>query len=262
MQNIHNIVIIGAGNVGSHLARALKDAGYRIAQVAGRRETNVSRLASEVNAPSHTLDFAKVLKGQDLYIIALPDQAMTEVLPLLGLSNELVVHTSGSASMEVLRPFSENTGVIYPLQTFTGKLMLDLREVPFLIEANTRGAEKRLLALAGKLSNRVSTVDSVQRQILHIAAVFACNFSNHMYYIAEHVLEEHGLDFSLLKPLILETARKAVEIGPIRSQTGPAVRNDMKIIREHLEMLKDHEAARDLYMMITRDIIDHSKNEK
>lgn len=260
MKNIQNIVVIGAGNVGSHLARSLMSAGCNIVQVAGRHEANVIALAQEVGAPAHTLDFSEVGKGHDLYILALPDQAMAEVLPRLGLHDELIVHTSGSAPMEVLSPYSLNTGVIYPLQTFTGSRNIDLKEVPVLIEANSKSNEAALSSLAKKLSSRVSTIDSRQRQILHLAAVFACNFSNHMYDIAEQILAEHGLDFDLLKPLILETAGKAVALGPRASQTGPARRKDMRIIREHLELLKDHEAARELYMKISHNIIDQSEN--
>jgi predicted short-subunit dehydrogenase-like oxidoreductase (DUF2520 family) len=258
MGSISNIVIIGAGNVGSHLALELHAAGYNISQVAGRKGGNVRELSSEVDA-SFTLDFGKVSAGQDLYILALPDQVMEEVLPKLPLTDELIVHTSGSVPMSLLKPYSDNTGVLYPLQTFTRKSMVELKEVPVFIEASNPDNEKRLEEMAKKLSRRVLKADSVTRQYVHIAAVFASNFSNHMYDIAHSILEEHGLEFELLVPLIRETAAKAIAIGPDRAQTGPARREDMQIIRKHLEQLKGHEAAAELYKKISESIMNKNK---
>jgi len=258
MEAIENIVIIGAGNVGSRLGIALHSQGFTISQVAGRREASVIALAEKVKAP-FTLSFEEVIKGQDLYIVALPDQVMGMILPELPLSDELLVHTSGSAPMSLLSPYSDNVGVFYPLQTFTAQREMELNDVPFLIEANRIDNENRLLDLSRKLSGKVLVANSTQRQSLHIAAVFACNFSNHMYDIARQILEECQLDFDLLSPLITETAAKAVALGPDKSQTGPARRNDMKIIEEHLELLKDNNTARELYKKITESIIDQSK---
>ena len=160
--------------------------------------------------------------------------------------------------MGLLSPYSDNVGVFYPLQTFTGQREMELNDVPFLIEANRIDNENRLLDLGRMLSEKVLVVNSTQRQALHIAAVFACNFSNHMYDIARKILEEYQLDFELLSPLITETAAKAVALGPEKSQTGPARRNDMKIIEEHLGLLQDNLAARDLYKTITDGIMDES----
>ncbi len=258
MKAIENIVIIGAGNVGSHLAVALHNKGFTISQVAGRREASVIALAEKVNAP-FTLSFEEVIKGRDLYIVALSDQAMNMILPKLPLSDELLVHTSGSVPMSLLSPYSDNVGVFYPLQTFTAQREMELNDVPFLIEANRIDNENRLLDLGRMLSEKVLVVNSTQRQALHIAAVFACNFSNHMYDIAGKILGEYQLDFDLLSPLITETAAKAVVLGPEKSQTGPARRNDMKIIEEHLGLLQDNMAARDLYKKITESIIDQTK---
>jgi len=260
MDPIQNVVIIGAGNVGCHISRKLHDAGYTISQVAGRREANVSALAADLGA-LHCMDFEKVLTNQDLYILALPDEAMEKILPRLPLSNELLVHTSGSVPRQMLDPYSENTGVIYPLQTFTRKRQIDLKEVPVLIEANRIDNENRLLELASKLSSDVRLTDSVARLYIHIAAVFASNFSNHMYDIASNILKDHDMDFELMGPLIMETAAKAIHMGPGAVQTGPAKRKDLKTMQKHLELLKDIKAAQELYRLISDSIIDKTNSE-
>lgn len=257
MAEIKDIVIIGAGNVGTHLAVALQKAGCSIRQVVGRREKAVVELARETNAP-HTFDFSNILSGQDLYLMALPDGVMEEVLPKLKLDNGLLVHTSGSVPMNILSPYSENTGVFYPLQTFTRKRELNLRDVPFLVEANRIDNENKLHELASLLSERAIVADSDRRQKMHIAAVFASNFSNHMYNMARILMEDNGLDFAMLEPLIRETTAKAMELGPGKAQTGPALRKDMQVIQKHIEMLSDKPEVRELYRMITQNIIDQN----
>jgi predicted short-subunit dehydrogenase-like oxidoreductase (DUF2520 family) len=184
---------------------------------------------------------------------------MEEVLPKLKLSDELIVHTSGSVSMDILEPYSENYGVFYPLQTFSKDREINIREVPFLVEANRIDNEDLLVDLGNHLSDRVMLVDSVRRQYIHIAAVFASNFSNHMYDIAHTILQEQDLDFDLLSPLILETAAKATTIGPDRAQTGPARRKDNKIMKKHMEMLRDNPAAMEIYRRISDSIKDHTE---
>ncbi len=258
MGSIQDIIIIGAGNVGCHLARALYEAGYTISQVAGRREERLIALAADVNA-EYTVAFEDILPGKDLYIMALPDEVMEMVLPKLPLSDELLVHTSGSVPMDILCKYVENAGVFYPLQTFTKSKHIELNEVPFLIEANRIDNENKLIEVAQKLSNKVIVADSLKRLNLHIAAVFASNFSNHMYDIARRLLDEHGLDFELLVPLIMETASKATALGPSKAQTGPARRNDLEVIRKHLDLLKGNEEVMELYKRISESISDQEK---
>lgn len=260
MDPIQNVVIIGAGNVGCHISRKLHAAGYTISQVAGWRETNVIALAGDLGA-SHCLEFEKILTKQDLYIMALPDEAMEEILPRLPLTDELLVHTSGSVPMQFLDPYSENTGVLYPLQTFTRKRHIDLMQVPILIEANRIDNENRLMEVANKLSKDVRVIDSMARLYIHIAAVFSSNFTNHMYDIARNLLEEHGLDFEIMGPLIMETANKAIKMGPDEAQTGPAKRKDLRTMKKHLELLADNKAAQELYRLISESIIDKTKKE-
>lgn len=260
MVKIKNIVIIGAGNVGTRLASAFRDAGCNIVQVAGRRESAVKALA-EMLESDYTFSFREVVKGQDLYLMALPDSAMEHILPQLGLNDELLVHTSGSVPMDILSPYSENFGVFYPLQTFTRSRKIKLSEVPLFIEANRIDNENVLLDLGKKLSAQVNVADSGKRLLMHIAAVFASNFTNHMYDIARQLMEENGFDFGLLVPLIRETAAKAVETGPKSSQTGPAMRYDTQVIEKHLELLGDNPAAQELYRRISKNIMDQNKNE-
>lgn len=254
---IKNIVILGAGNVGTHLAWAFRDADFNIAQIVDRSEAVVAALATDVGA-DHTSSFSEVKKGHDLYITALPDHAMEEVLPKLGLADELLVHTSGSMPLEILKPYSENIGVFYPLQTFSRKRKINFKEVPLLLEANRMDNEDRLLEAGKSISGNVRVVDSAQRQAIHIAAVFASNFSNHMYEIARQILDVHKMDFDLLIPLIKETASKAAVLGPGNSQTGPASREDMETIAKHLQALGENPGARELYKRITQNIIDQS----
>ena len=147
-----------------------------------------------------------------------------DVLPQLPLTDELLVHTSGSVPLDLLAGFSENTGVFYPLQTFSSDSKTNFKDIPVLIEGNRIDNENRLLEAGEKLSERVMVADSMLRQHLHLAAVFASNFSNHMYDIARRILDEFGLDFELLAPLIKETAAKATSMGPAGAQTGPAKR--------------------------------------
>ncbi|MDT8394315.1 MAG: Rossmann-like and DUF2520 domain-containing protein [Bacteroidales bacterium] len=258
MPEIKNIVIIGAGNVGTHLALALKKAGYHISQVAGRKEFAVVSLARALDT-EYTFSFDEINKSADLYLMALPDGVMGMVLPHLGLHNGLLVHTSGSVPIDILKPYSANTGVLYPLQTFTRIRAINLQEVPFMIEASNTPCEEALSRLAAKLSDHVYTVDSIKRQELHIAAVFASNFSNHMLNMSRLLMEVHGLDFALLAPLIRETTAKALELGPQKAQTGPALRKDMEIIEKHIAMLKDKPKVQELYRLITQNIIDQNK---
>lgn len=258
MPEIKNIVIIGAGNVGTHLAISLQKAGCNIMQVVGHREAAVKELVKKTGS-DYTLVFEEVLKGQDLYLLALPDKVLTEVLPRLGLDNELLAHTSGSVPINVLSPFSENTAVFYPLQTFTSSRDVNFKEIPILIEANRIDNENSISDLAAKLSDRVLVTDSAKRQSLHMAAVFASNFSNHMYNVARILAESNEVDYSLLVPLIRETTAKAIELGPQKSQTGPALRNDRQIIDKHLSMLGDKPQMQELYRLITQDIIDRNE---
>lgn len=258
IKEIKNIVIIGTGNVGTHLAEAFVNAGCSVKQIVGRNYVVAEKLASSVNA-SFVTDFAAIEKGHDMYVLALAEKAMEEVLPQLNLDKEFLVHTSGSLSLEILYPYSENTGVFYPLQTFTHGRDVNFREIPILLEANRINNEQQLFELATKLTEQVEHANSEQRLALHIAAVFACNFSNHMFSLARQLANKYKIDFDLLIPLIKETAAKSISMGPEKAQTGPARRKDQKVILKHLELLSDSPRLQDLYARITESIQEQSE---
>ncbi|HEX8516528.1 MAG TPA: Rossmann-like and DUF2520 domain-containing protein [Bacteroidia bacterium] len=247
-----NITIIGAGNVGTQLGLALFNAGYKIGQVYSQTKSSSSTLAKKLQAESIT-DLKKIKAGSSVYIIAVKDDAIESVVKKLRLSNEIVVHTSGSISIDILKKCSKNYGVFYPLQTFTKGKNINFREVPICIEGNNKVTSTTLQYFAKSISGNVQIIDSQQRQIIHLAAVFACNFSNHMYAIAEEILKKNKLSLDILKPLIAETAEKIKTHAPADVQTGPAVRGDKKVMKGHLKILKDKK-LKNIYKIISTDI--------
>jgi len=256
-----NCVLLGAGNVASHLGPALKAAGYKILQVYSRTDSSARQLALKLEAVP-LVRAGDVISDADFYFVALSDSAFAEVLPQIKIKNGLLVHCSGSQPLSVLSPFATRTGVLYPLQTFSKSREVDFFQVPLLIEADSEKNLKALEIVAGKLSETVHVADSGQRQALHVAAVFACNFVNHLYVLAEGILNEKQLPFSLIKPLIQETAGKALEIGPINAQTGPAVRYDLNILEKHLEYLSRNPELQELYKTFSKGIFELSKNKR
>ncbi len=254
MKDIGKIVLLGSGNVATHLAIALKEAGKTIVQIYSRTLENAGFLAEKVKA-DFTTDIAKIESNADLYIIAVSDDALAEVANGIDVNNNLIVHTSGSAPMDILKSCSENRGVLYPLQTFSRSRNIDFGKVPLCIEANSIESRERLKNLALSLSDNIHFVDSEKRRVLHLAAVFACNFSNFMYTIAQKITEENNLSFDILKPLIEETAAKIEEITPVEAQTGPAVRGDEKIMKLHMDMLRKYPEFMEIYRLISEKII-------
>lgn len=239
------IDIIGQGNVATHLLRAFTD----VADVRG------------VN--SHTL--AGKRSDADVTLIAVSDSAIAEVATRLAESGDgekggVVAHTSGSTPADVLCHF-RSFGVFYPLQTFSRDIALDYSEIPFFIEANSAEAEDTLIKLAGKVSVNVHRADSAQRKAMHVAAVLACNFTNHLWALSDRLLHKSGMDFSMLRPLLKETLRKTEQHSPSECQTGPAARGDMEIIREHETMLADMPEIQQIYQLLSQSIIE-VKSEK
>ena len=253
MQNIQNIVLIGAGNVATQLAFALEHAGLQIVQVYSRTTTSAEKLAGELYTEFIT-DLSALKPDADLYILSLTDDATVQAVQNINLQNKLVVHTSGSLDMEILSTVSENYGVFYPLQTFSKNRKAIFKNIPICLEANSDSNMKLLIKLAGKISGDVREVNSTQRHKIHLAAVFACNFPNFMYTIAEKILEGSGLDFDILKPLITETAAKVQLIKPVEAQTGPAIRKDNKIMDVHLQILNNYPEYKELYKLISLEI--------
>lgn len=250
-----DIVLLGSGNVATHLGGALVAVGHRVKQVYSRTEEHAQALAATLGATAKT-DLTTIDVQADVYIIAVNDDALAEVVAQL--PNTLqgtVVHTAGSVDMAVLAAYAAEYGVLYPLQTFSKAKTVDFSTVPLAVEASGKAALVRLEALANDLSKRVFRCDSKQRLSLHVAAVFACNFSNHLYTVAADILDKYDLDFDLIRPLILETARKVMEHQPKDVQTGPAVRNDVQTMAKHLELLEATDPSLvQLYRLVSKRI--------
>lgn len=251
---IENVVIIGAGNLATQLALALFEKGIQVKQVYSRKIESASELAGKVNA-SFINDLSQLLPEADLYIIAVKDSAIQEVLENLRLNNDqLIVHTAGSVPMSILEGFSNNYGVFYPLQTFSKKRKIDFSDIPICIEASHASTFLELEKLGEKLSTSVSQINSDERKTLHLAAVFVNNFVNHLYAVGADILLDKKLNFDLLKPLIRETAEKIESLNPIDAQTGPAKRNDQNTINAQLKMLHGKPEYQKIYSFATESI--------
>ena len=253
------VVFIGAGNLATNLAKALYYKGFRIVQVYSRTEESARALAEKVEA-DYTTDLQEISKDAKLYIVSLKDAAFVELLPQITEDKQksLLVHTAGSIPMSVWEGHAERYGVFYPMQTFSKQREVDFQEVPFFIEAKRAEDTELLKAIASTLSEKVYEADSEQRKSLHLAAVFICNFTNHMYALAADLLEKYNLPFEVL-PLIDETARKVHELAPRDAQTGPAVRYDENVMSNHLAMLVDSPALQEIYKLMSKSIHEHHK---
>ncbi|MCX6245388.1 MAG: DUF2520 domain-containing protein [Bacteroidetes bacterium] len=252
---IRKIVILGAGRLATNLSVAIRKKGYEIAEVYNRTERHGTTLARKLKA-RYVSEPELLTKEADLYILAVSDGAIPEVLSHLKCGNQLLVHTSGSAGMDVLKTSSSRHGVIYPPQTFTMKRLVNFRSVPLCIEGNSAETAEQLTSFAATLSDQVFSINSDQRKILHLAAVFANNFTNFMYVIAQELLTEKGMDFRMLEPIIRLTAARTASGNVAEKQTGPAIRGDMDTMREHLALLSGHPDYKEIYELISQRIIE------
>jgi len=248
------ITLIGSGNVAQHLLSAFnKSNDVELVQVFSRKKESVS----------HLIPFAKItdnlddLVEADVYIIAVSDDAIGEVSSQLPFKNRLVVHTSGSTSMESLSN-NNRKGVFYPLQTFTKCKEVDFKTIPICIESQFNDDYNALKKVADSISDKVFTINSEQRRSLHVSAVFVNNFVNHLYSIGNAICKEHQVPFEILQPLIRETADKIATLSPDEAQTGPARRNDGTTIESHLNFLSD-ENHKNIYKLLTQSIQDNGK---
>ncbi len=227
----YSTVLIGNGNVASHLGLALEQADHRVVRLGGRNRT------------------VPIPRDADLYVIAVTDSAIASVAAEIGDVPGLVVHTAGSVPMSVLP--QRRKGVLYPLQTFTKGRPVDMRSVPLFVESE--GGEELLLHVASQLSDIVIPMDSERRRYLHLAAVFCNNFTNHMYRITEELLSQHDIPFEVMLPIIDETARKVHSLTPAQAQTGPAVRWNQSVMEAQQNLL-EREDLRQLYQIISKSI--------
>ena len=231
------IVLIGRGRLATNLQRALLEVGHEV-----------------VSINSRTLDGLPL--SADVFVIAVKDSALSDVIcnALKGRENQLFVHTAGSMPLSLFERHTTRYGVFYPMQTFSKERQTDFADIPIFLEANGPEALTTLNALAASISRSVYNLSTEDRKYLHLAAVFACNFVNHCYDMASTVLEQHGLPFSVMLPLIDETARKVHELHPRQAQTGPAVRYDENVIRMQTGLLTEIPELQRIYLQLSENI--------
>lgn len=253
--NNQRVVLVGAGNVATHLGMALKKAGYEVVQVFSRMEHSASALAGQLGT-DYTVSLEALCPDADLYIVSVKDAVLQSLLPSVvrGREEALFVHTAGSMPMNVWEGIAIRYGVLYPMQTFSKQRPVDFGTVSFFIEANGPDDLETLKAMASSLGSKVYEASSEQRMSLHVAAVFACNFANHMYALSAKLLAKYGMPFEAMLPLIGETADKVHLLAPKEAQTGPAVRRDGNVMNKHLDLLADEPVLQELYEKISKSI--------
>lgn len=248
-----DIVIIGSGNVAAILGRKFKAANHHIVQVVSRNASAASALAYEWDTES-TNYLSLVNRNADVYIIAVSDNAIGELVKDLQLPGKIVAHTGASVSRHVLKNVSEHHGVFYPLQSLR-KEMTELPDIPFFIDGSDEITVRKLSSLAHSISSeRVEISDDDERTRMHVAAVVVSNFTNYLYSLAEDYCRKEKLDFRSLLPLIEETAQRLRKVSPSSVQTGPAIRQDQDTISRHLEILKNHSELQDVYKFLSGKI--------
>ncbi len=244
-----NVVFLGFGNVNSHLFDALyTNTEVSVKQVFNR---NYIKMISPFEKVPFTDDVSKIVEA-DIYIIGIPDDAISAFSESLPFKNRFVVHTSGGVSIDTLSN-KIRRGIFYPLQTFSKERAVNFNEIPICIEAENSKDLELLRNLGGAISKNVVEISSEKRAKLHLAAVFVNNFTNHLYQIGNEILKEEDLPFDLLKPLISETASKIESLSPENAQTGPAIRNDVKTIEKHLHLLGESPYS-ELYKLFTDEL--------
>lgn len=242
------IVLIGSGNVAFHLAKAFTEAQIPVSQIFGRNTTYLQKISEQFSIPFST----ETLADADLYIISVSDSSIAEVSSLIKNENALVAHTSGSVSREALSG-NYRKSVFYPLQTFSKSKNLDYSKIPFFIDAENENDEEILKNMASKISKNVMLANDEKRKYIHLTAVFACNFVNHLYARAKEISDSQGIPFDYFLPLIDETTQKIHELEPKLAQTGPAIRNDEKVLKLHESLLTDEEKLK-IYKTLNESI--------
>lgn len=254
-----SVLLIGSGRVATHLAKRLVYNDIYVSMVVSRFFENAQKLADKIGAEASTI-IPKNTESFDFIIISVNDDAYEKCISqLINNQNSIILHTSGSLGLDIFPKSIANYGVLYPFQTFSMEREVDFSTISVMIEANTKINLIKIRALALALSPEVVEVNSEQRAKIHIAAVLVCNFVNYLYVEAETLLKQNNIDFSILHSLIRETTQKAIEISPAKAQTGPAVRNNQKIINKHMSLIVD-DKLRDLYLKFSNLIIE-KKNQ-
>lgn len=247
------IVLIGAGNLATNLSKALKAAGHEIVQIYSKTEESAGSLAAIIGC-EYTTDIYNVCQDADIYIFAVKDSVVERLANCVAecVSGKLFVHTAGSMPMDILPV--EHRGVFYPMQTFSRSREVDFSVIPLFLEAEHEADMVVLKEMAGTITHHVYELSSDDRKYLHLSAVFCCNFANHCYRLGEKVLEEHNIPFSVMLPLIDETARKVHEMSPAEAQTGPAIRWDENVIMNQLALMNDNPDMQEIYELLSKSI--------
>jgi len=252
---MERVVIIGSGNVATSLAHGLAPR-CQVAQIYSRHLAHAQALAAAIGCADATDDLDALVPDADAYIIAVRDDVIADVIAAVPDNGALWVHTSGSKPMDLFAGHRARYGVLYPMQSFSRQVVTSLDEVHFFIEACDAATLASVRSLGELLSINVHEADSNQRRQLHVAAVFSCNYANHMWTLASEVLTQAGLPFDAMKPLIRTTVEKLDRLAPAQSQTGPAVRHDTQVIDSHLAMLDGDK--RDIYRLLSQSIMNRN----
>lgn len=254
-----NIAIIGAGAVGTNLAYVLFAEGINVVQIISRNSEHGNRVAQQCGAKY--CPYPDGLENSVTHVIlTVPDQFINGVALSLPSGDYCLVHTSGSTSIDSIRDCAEKVGVFYPLQSFSIKQQADWAEIPIFIEANSKQLEEQLFTLAQKITTNAIVLDSERRSIVHLSAVFACNFPNYLIAIAQDLVKGTGQNESVLNPLIKETYLRAIDIGAKFSQTGPAKRGDLDTIKKHLDLLSFQEDENAVYELLSEMLMKKYKS--
>lgn len=247
-----DVVMIGTGNVATVLCKLMYAKGHCIKQIVGRDAEKATQLATLVQAESCT-NIENIRLDASIYIIAVVDDAVAEVVDHLHLEDKLLIHTAGSLSKQVLEKASSNYGVMWPLQTLR-KETNHLPEIPFIVDGSNDSVVNSLQAFAKTLSNKCFVANDEARIKLHLGAVVVSNFTNHLFALADDFYKKEQLDFQLLLPLINETVLRLANYAPKDVQTGPAVRGDFETIEKHLALLNDYPQLQQFYETFSSSI--------
>lgn len=244
---------IGTGNVASHLMNAFNNAQHEIVEIVSKNTKNAEHYAQLYNAKC-TAEPNQLNDQVDFIFVCVNDSNIESIAKELVNHKACIVHTAGSVNIEVLKSDQHKSAVIYPLQTFSKNKQIEYAKVPFFVECMDANIRIKIKQLLDSIQANMHEADSKQRMSLHIAAVFACNFSNHLYSIAADILKENNLEFNVLQSLIQETVDKVQILDPNDAQTGPAKRNDLITLEKHLEFLKSNESYQSVYQLLSNQI--------
>ncbi|MEM1137027.1 MAG: Rossmann-like and DUF2520 domain-containing protein [Bacteroidota bacterium] len=256
----YKISFIGAGRVAWHLSQAFTKAGFTIFEVYSRNKSSALKVTNKIKQgkPTNKTD----LSGSEanIFIIAVPDDIIAEIPNTIVFpKNSLILHTSGTVPLSILSTHFYRTGILYPLQTFSFDRQVHFENIPVCIEASDTQSLEVIKLISQSISDHVYEMNSEKRRKLHLAAVFACNFTNYLFTLSKEILTKERIAFDILANLVKETTEKAFEIGPESAQTGPAYRKDFNTISAHLKVLSEEKNKKEIYELLTKNIVEKYK---